>query len=1027
MRYLFSRRRSDAKTRRQTRTRYAGRRLGCEPLEQRLAMTLALTEIMYHPADATAPDDFEFIELKNISAQSVQLGGMQLIEDTTPGTGFGISYTFAAQSLAPGAYVVVAKNVAAFQNLYGTGINVVGPFGGTLGNGGERLVVRDAAAATVFDFAYDDGWKPTTDGDGKSLVLLNDSTPESQYDQAGSWDASISFNGSPGRDETGVLINEVLSHTDESLGDWIELTNTSTQPIDIGGWYLSDDAAQPQKFRIPAGTVVPAGGFVTFTQDAQFDNPSHPGALVPFGLSEFGEEVVLSQAGVTGALGAYRVVQTFGASNREVTFGRFMMSTGEAAFPALQSATFNAANAAPRVDAVAINELMYEPLTGGDEFVEIRNLFQIPVQLFDPLNPANVWKFDSGITFDFPQGTILPPGGYALVTQLDPAAFRTKYNIPASVQIFGPYTGSLNNSGEEVTLSRPGDPELDGTVPYYVVDIVDYLDGSPWPTGTGGTGATLARRNPLGYGEDPINWAAGPVGGTPGAANTTGLTAPTNVAAAAMATNRIRVTWTDSVSGEASFRIERSIDGVNFTPHGLVGAGVTSFDDVGLKSSMQYTYRVRAFAGVDGPASNSSSATTPQLVAITGASGADTYHVRRAGTLLQVFENTTPLGQPTYSSELAAMNGTLTINAGDGNDALTVNAGGQASLGLTQLNYSAGSGANILVLEQGSARIDSTATGGTLNTTVQASAQLTTNRLNQNGLTISGNGRVNILPGGQTNLLTTLDVSATGTLDFANNDLVIQSTAGAKPALVSALSTRLASGYAGGLWNGAGVNSSTAAANTNVDTGLNLVDNALLVLLDFGGTPVNENSILLKYTYYGDIDLNGQVDADDLTVFANNFGRTSGATQIDGDIDFDGDVDADDLTVFANNFGKGVGAPLAAGPVSGAVVSGEWSGATAGLSSSAAVVARSPDHATFSTEGLLLPDSATTETSGPTVVRGQETRAQRAAGAVNDDLIVDFLTRTIAADAITASSNTLADARLSTRHTGECDELWASW
>jgi hypothetical protein len=46
---------------------------------------------------------------------------------------------------------------------------------------------------------------------------------------------------------------------------------------------------------------------------------------------------------------------------------------------------------------------------------------------------------------------------------------------------------------------------------------------------------------------------------------------------------------------------------------------------------------------------------------------------------------------------------------------------------------------------------------------------------------------------------------------------------------------------------------------------------------------------------------------------------------------------------------------------------------------------------------------------------------------VNDDLIVDFLTRTIAADAITASSNTLADARLSTRHTSECDELWAAW
>ena len=82
-------------------------------------------------------------------------------------------------------------------------------------------------------------------------------------------------------------------------------------------------------------------------------------------------------------------------------------------------------------------------------------------------------------------------------------------------------------------------------------------------------------------------------------------------------------------------------------------------------------------------------------------------------------------------------------------------------------------------------------------------------------------------------------------------------------------------------------------------------------MTSFGGQAVTADSILLRYTYYGDVDQNGQVDADDLTVFASNFGRTSGATQIDGDIDFNGAVNADDLTVFANNFNKGVGNPLA--------------------------------------------------------------------------------------------------------------------
>ena len=240
-------------------------------------------------------------------------------------------------------------------------------------------------------------------------------------------------------------------------------------------------------------------------------------------------------------------------------------------------------------------------------------------------------------------------------------------------------------------------------------------------------------------------------------------------------------------------------------------------------------------------------------------------------------------------------------------------------MGLSQLIYNSGIGTNSLVLENGSARIEgNVATGATLNTTVAAGAQLTTSRLKQNGLTLGAGSRVTVLPGGtQSNVLTTLDLGTTGTLDLADNDLILKTTAAGKTAAFNALYSRLVAGFAGGGWNGNGIVSS--AAQTNSNTTLSLVDNAVLGFSTFGGEPVDANSILLKYTYFGDIDQNGQVDADDLTVFANNFGRTSGATQVDGDIDFNGTVDADDLTVFANNFGRGVGTPLAA--VSGGVVS----------------------------------------------------------------------------------------------------------
>jgi CubicO group peptidase (beta-lactamase class C family) len=167
-------------------------------------------------------------------------------------------------------------------------------------------------------------------------------------------------------------------------------------------------------------------------------------------------------------------------------------------------------------------------------------------------------------------------------------------------------------------------------------------------------------------------------------------------------------------------------------------------------------------------------------------------------------------------------------------------------------------------------------------------------------------------------------IAAGATFDLTDNDAIVQSSAANKTADFDRMYEQIKSGYAAGGWTGTGITSSEAAANPDIDTGLVMVDNAIFSYTGFSGQTVNENSILLKYTYYGDIDVNGQVDADDLTIFANNFGKLTGAAQVDGDIDFDNDVDADDLTVFANNFGKGVGAPLASGAVEAVPEPATW-------------------------------------------------------------------------------------------------------
>lgn len=46
--------------------------------------------------------------------------------------------------------------------------------------------------------------------------------------------------------------------------DWIELYNNSATAVDISGWHLSDKDTKPEKWEIPAGTVIPANGFLVF-------------------------------------------------------------------------------------------------------------------------------------------------------------------------------------------------------------------------------------------------------------------------------------------------------------------------------------------------------------------------------------------------------------------------------------------------------------------------------------------------------------------------------------------------------------------------------------------------------------------------------------------------------------------------------------------------------------------------------------------------------------------------------------------
>jgi autotransporter-associated beta strand protein len=65
----------------------------------------------------------------------------------------------------------------------------------------------------------------------------------------------------------------------------------------------------------------------------------------------------------------------------------------------------------------------------------------------------------------------------------------------------------------------------------------------------------------------------------------------------------------------------------------------------------------------------------------------------------------------------------------------------------------------------------------------------------------------------------------------------------------------------------------------------------------------SNNELTVAYTYFGDADLNGVVNALDFNALATNFGSTSKVWS-DGDFNYDGTVNTADFTILAANFAK---------------------------------------------------------------------------------------------------------------------------
>ena len=493
---------------------------------------LTITEINYNPADPSDAeltaipgvnnDDFEFIEILNTGAQTMDLTGVEL----TNGVTFDFT-TSAITSLDPDQYMLVVSNQAAFELRYGNDLPIAGEYEGNLANGGERLTLVDGLENTLFSTEYSDGriWPQTADGVGATLELIDpEGTSAELSDKHYVWRGSTDVGGSPGAvgaDPIGVVINEILAHSDPPAVDTIELLNTTDSQINIGGWYLSDAAGDLQKFQIPAGTMLGAGQYIVFDET----NFNVDGDENGFALSSGdGDDVWLTIPDGNADTASFVDDVHFIATLAGESLGR--VPNGEGALAPMVTNTFGGENSLPRVGPLIISEVNYNPgvpsaaalaiaedLIADDlEFVEIHNPTGSAVDLTD-------WRLRGAIDDTIAEETMIGVGETVVLISFNPdnpdnilrlGAFRAHYGINESVRLLGGYNGELSDNGELVELQRADHPEPAQplVVAHVSEDFVIYDNVAPWPTGASGSGSSLHRSAPTLFGNSADSWIA---------------------------------------------------------------------------------------------------------------------------------------------------------------------------------------------------------------------------------------------------------------------------------------------------------------------------------------------------------------------------------------------------------------------------------------------------------------------------------------------------------------------------------------
>ncbi|GAL86430.1 hypothetical protein MYP_3659 [Sporocytophaga myxococcoides] len=399
---------------------------------------LVITEILYNQP---GNDTLEFIELYNKGSQPLNLAGYKVTS--------GFDYVFPAYVLQPGSYVVVARYADFFEQTFG--LVPLQWDNGTLSNSGEKIVIKTPSGAIADSVEYDNKkpWDNKADGEGSSLVLC-DVNSDNAFGY--NWDAS---NDIGGIFEDGSIIYA-------SPGEGNSVCN------------VSPDTYPPLIKRVYA----PQNNIVKVIFNESLDISSAQTVSNYSGLNVTSATLSASKDTVTLTLSVALEI----ASVNSITITDVADVLGNKFISQSFSFIFNNTKAP-----LVITEIMYNnPGTDTLEFIELYNNGPEAVNI-------GGYYFSDGIDFVFP--SIVVGSKQYIVVCANQTYFNSFFDLTNTYQWT---SGSLNNSGESITLRNTAD---------VVIDHVLYSFNAPWPAEADGNGPSLKFCDPELDNNYGANWS----------------------------------------------------------------------------------------------------------------------------------------------------------------------------------------------------------------------------------------------------------------------------------------------------------------------------------------------------------------------------------------------------------------------------------------------------------------------------------------------------------------------------------------